>query len=557
MIQVMDYYDIDVYARPVTTVSAQAQLWFNRGLTWGYAYFHDEAADCFRKAIEADPGCAMAHWGLAYATGPNYNLPWERRDRAMKEASLGVCYDATKAALACLDDVADWERGLVETLPKRFPQREPLTVDEMRVWNDEFADAMRAVYEAHREDLDIASIFAEAIMNRTPWRMWDQVTGEPAKRAGTVEAQAVLEAALALPGAMAHPGALHLYVHLMEMSPTPEKALQAGDALRELVPDAGHLIHMPTHIDIQCGHYHNVLHWNLAAVEADRKALERFGLNTVYTGYRIHNYHFAVYGAMFLGQFEAAWKTARELVDVTPEDILRVESPPFADFFESYFAIWVHVLIRFGKWAEIIDEPLPEDQSLYANLTATLHYAKGVAHAARGEVAEAETARERFHQALARMPEGRRLHNVLCSEQLAVADAMLDGEIEYRKGNYELAYRRLRDAVAAEDALPYDEPWGWMQPSRHALGALLLEQGHVEDAETVYREDLGLGGALTRAQIHPDNVWSLRGLNDCLTSRGMAETPEGRMIAQRLALAEARADKPVGASCFCAQAAMG
>jgi tetratricopeptide (TPR) repeat protein len=224
-------------------------------------------------------------------------------------------------------------------------------------------------------------------------------------------------------------------------------------------------------------------------------------------------------------------------------------------FFESYFALRVHVMIRFGKWRELIAEPLPEDAALWANLTATLHYAKGVAHAALGEVEKAEAERLRFLAARDAMPEERRLHNVLCLEQLAVAEAMLEGEIEYRKGNHDLAYKRLRDAVAIEDALPYDEPWGWMQPTRHALGALLLEQRHVEEAEATYREDLGLGGDLSRAQIHPDNVWSLRGLNDCLRARGAEESVEFRMISQKLALAEARADGRVGASCFCAQAA--
>lgn len=445
---------------------------------------------------------------------------------------------------------------MIEALPSRFPQDTPESLEVMRGWNDDYANAMRTVYEAFPGDLDVACIFVEAIMNRTPWKMWDQATGDVAEGAGTIEAQDVLERMFDQhEEAWTHPGLLHLYVHLMEMSPMPEKALKAGDALRELVPDAGHLMHMPTHIDVQCGHYRDVFHWNWKATQVDRKALENMGVYTLYTGYRIHNYHFAVYGAMFLGQYEPAMRAAREMVAVTPEDLLRVQSPPFATFFESYFALWVHVMVRFGKWRELIAEPLPEDPALWANLTATLHYAKGVAHAALGEVPEAEAERERFLAARKSMPEDRRLHNVLCLEQLAVAEAMLDGEIEYRKGNYDVAYRRLRDAVALEDALPYDEPWGWMQPTRHALGALLVEQGHVEEAEAAYREDLGLGGTLTRAQIHPDNVWSLRGLNDCMKARGASESVEARIIAQKLALAEARADGRVGASCYCAQAA--
>ena len=552
----MEYYNIDVYERRVTTSSPEAQMWFNRGLVWTNAYFHDEAAACFRRALEADPQCAMAHWGVAYAAGPNYNMPWERRDAKMRADTAETCHSATRAALALKAKVSPFERAMIEALPSRFPQRTPDELEVMRGWNDDYANAMRGVYEAFPGDLDVACVFVEAIMNRTPWKMWDQATGAVADGAGTIEAQEVLEKTFDQYGnSWTHPGLLHLYVHLMEMSPTPEKALKAADVLRELVPDAGHLMHMPTHIDVQCGNYRDVFHWNWKATQVDRKALENMGVYTLYTGYRIHNYHFAVYGAMLLGQYEPAMRAARELTEVTPEELLRVESPPFAMFFESYFALGVHVMIRFGKWRELIAEPLPEDAALWANLTATLHYAKGVAHAALGEVEEAEAERLRFLAARDAMPEERRLHNVLCLEQLAVAEAMLEGEIEYRKGNHDLAYKRLRDAVTIEDALPYDEPWGWMQPTRHALGALLLEQGHVEEAEATYREDLGLGGDLSRAQIHPDNVWSLRGLNDCLRARGAEESVEFRMISQKLALAEARADGRVGASCFCAQAA--
>lgn len=552
----MDYYDVDVYSRQVTTPSHEAQRWFDRGLVWCYAYFHDEAVACFRKALAADPECAMAFWGIAYATGPNYNMPWERRDATMRRDSLATAYDAIQAALALTEQASLPERALIESLSVRFPQREPEELDIMRGWNDSYAEAMRQVHRAYPDDLDLRTLYAEAIMNRTPWQMWDQETGLPAKNAGTLEAAAVLEAALETrPDAMRHPGLLHLYIHLMEMSPNPEKALKAGDALRDLVPDAGHLIHMPTHIDIQCGHYENVVRWNLLATKVDRKALDRTGVFTLYTGYRIHNYHFAVYGAMFLGQFSPAWSAARELVDITPEELLRVSSPPFADFFESYMAIWVHVLIRFGRWQQILDEPLPDDADLYAVLTTTLHYAKGIAHAALGEVEAAELQKADFLAARDRMPETRRMHNVLCLDQFSVAEAMLDGEIEYRKRNFDAAFTRLRDAIALEDSLPYDEPWGWMQPTRHAFGALLLEQGRIDEAAAVYLEDLGLGGDLSRAQIHPDNIWSLRGLHDCLTARGHDNTMTGRLIAQRLALAESRADLPVGASCFCAQAA--
>ena len=387
----MAYYDIDVYERKVTTSSRDAQMWFNRGLVWTNAYFHDEAVACFRRALEADPDCAMAHWGVAYAVGPNYNMPWERRDANMRADTAQTCHASTQAALALADSVTPVERALIEALSSRFPQPDAAAFDVMRGWNTDFTDEMRKVYQAYPDDLDVACIFVEAIMNRTPWKMWDQATGTVAEGAGTAEAQEVLEHMFdRFDDAWTHPGLLHLYVHLMEMSPFPEKALKVGDALRELVPDAGHLMHMPTHIDVQCGNYRDVFHWNWRATQVDRKALDDMGVYTMYTGYRIHNYHFAVYGAMFLGQYEPAMRVARELVEVTPEELLRVDSPPFATFFESYFALWVHVMIRFGKWRELIAEPMPDDPALWANLTATLHYAKGVAYAALGNVEAAE-----------------------------------------------------------------------------------------------------------------------------------------------------------------------
>jgi tetratricopeptide (TPR) repeat protein len=550
----MDYYDTGDYSRRVTTASPEAQLWFDRGLAWTYGYHHEEAIECFRRALAADPGCAMAHWGVAYAVGPNYNMEWRHFDPAGKAQALAAAHDATQAARALAGRVTPPERALIEALPARYPQREP--IEHQEPWNDAFADAMRGAYRAHPDDLDVAAIFAEAILNRTPWRMWDLATGGVAEGAGTLEAREVLERAMREdPAAWRHPGILHLYVHLMEMSPFPEVALRAGDVLRTLVPDAGHLIHMPTHIDVLCGHYHDVLVDNQRAIAADRRYYEKVGPMNFYTAYRIHNYHFAIYGAMFLGQYAPALAAAEELIETTPEALLRVETPPMADFIESYIAMKSHVLIRFGRWREILAQELPEDRELYCNTVATIHYAKGVAHAALGEVEEAGRERERFLAAKARVPESRLLHNNTCRDLLAIAEAMLEGEIAYRRGEHDAAFAHLRRSVALDDALPYDEPWGWIQPTRHALGALLLEQGRVEEAEAVYREDLGLGGTLSRATVHPDNIWSLRGLHDCMARRGAADTAEGRLLKQRLDLAAARADLPVRASCFCARAA--
>ncbi len=548
-----DYYDLGPYSCPITTTSPTAQAWFDRGLIWTYGYNHQEAVACFHKAIEADATCAMAWWGVAYASGPNYNMPWHVFDRKSRAKALATSHEATQKAVSLVDGVSAAEAAMIRALPARYPQAE--IIDDMHPWNHAFADAMRAAFADHPTHLDLRSIYAEALLNLTPWNMWDLAAGVPTDGAATLECQQVLEDAMDhLEGAMAHPGLLHLYVHLMEMSPTPEKALKAGDVLRTLCPDAGHLVHMPTHIDVLCGHYRDVVYWNQKAVEADLKYYAQEGAFNLYTGYRQHNYHFIMYGAMFLGQMAPALEAVRGMAQTTPEDMLRVTSPPMADYFESYLAMEPHILVRFGRWDDLIAMDPPADQDLYATLTANVHYARAVAFAALDRVAEAEAEEQVFLAAKARVPDSRLLHNNKVQDLLGIAAEMLRGEIEYRKGNFEVAFAHLRRSVQIDDTLPYDEPWGWMQPTRHALGALLFEQGHVAEAEAVYREDLGLGGQLSRATVHPNNLWSLRGLYDCLKARG--EEVEIVQIKQQLDIALARADRAVGASCFCAQAAM-
>lgn len=549
-----DYpYDLGRYTCPVTTTSDAAQIWFDRGLNWTFGFNHNEAIACYTRALEADPGCAMAYWGIAYAAGPNYNMPWALYDNRGRAKALAQAYDATQNALERLEGLTAVERALIEALPARYPQRD--ITDSMSAWDQAYADAMRKVLANHPDHLDVRSVFVESLMNLSPWKMWDLRKGVPAEGAYTVEAQDVLETVLDTGGAaMAHPGLLHLYVHLMEMSPHPEKALKAGDILRTLVPDAGHLVHMPTHIDVLCGDYVKVVRGNETAVEADLKYFEREGAFNVYTGYRQHNYHFIVYGALFLGQIEPALSAVRGMAETVPEAMLRIESPPMADFFESYMGLEPHILVRFGKWDELIQMQPPEDPELYCTLNANTLYARAVAFAALGRVAEAEAEEKLFLAACDAVPKTRMMHNNTVRDLLEIAKEMVRGEIEYRKGNYDAAYAHLRRSVALDDDLPYDEPWGWMQPARHALGALLFEQGHAEEAEAVYREDLGLGGQLSRATVHPDNIWSLRGLHDCLKKRG--ETVAIKHIKQRLDMALARADEAMAASCFCAQAAM-
>jgi tetratricopeptide (TPR) repeat protein len=549
----MAYFDLGPYSRKITTSSPDAQLWFDRGLNWIFGFNHGEAIKCFRKALEHDRECAMAHWGVSYASGPNYNLPWHRYDPKGRQMALSASYDAKQVALLHATTAGPVEQAMIHALNARYPQRD--AIEDMAAWDKAFTNEMRKVFEAYPEDLEVRAVFAEAILNETPWQMWDLRSSKPAEGAGTEECRRVLEFALTnRPAAWDHPGLLHLYVHLMEMSPFPQRALRAGDRLREIVPDSGHLIHMPTHLDVLCGYYHDVLVYNQKALVPDRRFLAYSDDPGVYLIYVIHNFHFVIYGAMFLGQYRPAIEAAEELIATIPEAALRIESPPMADFLEAYLTMKQHVLVRFGKWREIIEQKLPQDRELYCSNVAMLHYAKAVAHSALGNVDEAKSEKARFLEAKKRVPDSRHVHNNTVVDLLGVAEEMLNGELEYRKGNYDVAFAHLRRSVELDDALPYDEPWGWMQPTRHALGALLLEQGRIEEAEAVYRSDLGLDGKLSRACQHPDNLWSLHGLHECLVRRG--ERVEAGLIKQRLDLASARAEVPIKASCFCRRVAM-
>jgi tetratricopeptide (TPR) repeat protein len=542
----MNYYDLGAYSRKVTTSSEAAQEWFDRGLIWTYAYHHEEAIVCFNKTLKEDQNCAMAHWGIAYAIGPNYNKPWEAFEDDEKPDALQQAQDAMAAATALKDKVSTWERALIEALPHRYPKE--ASVETYAPWNDAYANAMRDVHKAHSDDLDVCCLFAEAIMNRTPWQLWDLPAGKPADGADTLEAISVLDEAFdKLDGAWSHPGLLHMYIHLMEMSPHPERALRHGDALNTLVPDAGHLLHMATHIDVLCGDYQNVVSRNQTAIVADRKYLERAGAENFYSVYRCHNYHFKIYGAMFLGQPTPALETADELIATLPKETLA----PMADWFEGFIPMKQHVLVRFGRWQDILAQDLPDDRELYSVTTAMMHYARTVALANTHALTEAEAEKDLFLAARDRVPESRMLFNNTCRDILQVAEQMLMGELEYHKGNHDAAFAHLRKSVELDDNLPYDEPWGWMQPTRHALGALLIEQGRYDEAEQVYRADLGLDETLSRACQHPGNVWSLHGLHECLVHRG--ETSEAKHIKLQLDKAVARAEVPIRASCYCRQ----
>src|SRR5690242_4049511 len=267
---VSGYYDLGGFGRPVSTSSPDAQRWFDRGLVWCWGFNHEEAVRCFRRAAELDPGCAMAYWGIAYAIGPNYNKEWAAFEPEELADAVATGHGALAAARGLAGTAAPVERALIEALAERFPAAEPAA--DCEPWNDAYAAAMRGVHRAFPDDPDVAMLFAEALIGRTPWQLWDLATGRPAEGADTLEALRVLEEAMAA-SPSPHPGLLHIYLHTMEMSPHPERALPAADALRGLVPDAGHLQHMPSHIDVLCGQYRDVVAANERAIAADRRFL--------------------------------------------------------------------------------------------------------------------------------------------------------------------------------------------------------------------------------------------------------------------------------------------
>ncbi len=537
-------FDLGRYTRAVTTSSDAAQASFDRGLVWLYGYNHEAAAEAFEDAIAADPGCGAAYWGLAYAIGPNYNKPWEFFEADERRETLEKAHKALAAARGLRDGLTPVEADLVDALAERYPT-DP-EIEDFGPWNDAFSDAMRKVHAAHPDDLDVVSVFAEALMNRTPWLLWDLKAGGPAEGASTLEAQAALERAFdGLAGAWDHPGLLHMYIHLMEMSPMPERALRHGDRLTDLVPDSGHLVHMASHIDVLCGDYHNVVARNRKAAEVDRKYEAEKGAQNFYTVYRIHNVHFEAYGAMFLGQPEVALAASERLEEMLPDDVVRY----FPELFESFHGKKPHVMVRFGQWQEILDMPLPSDPELYRYTTCAILQARAVALANLGRHEEAVAEREKAVAARETLPDDWMVFNNTAIDVLAVGEALMDGEIAFKAGRIDEGLGHLRRSVELDDNLLYDEPWGWMQPARHALGALLMEALRFEEAEAVYRADLGLDETLARPCQHPRNVWSLHGLHECLVRRG--EHTEARHIKLQLDQAAARATVPIHASCYC------
>jgi tetratricopeptide (TPR) repeat protein len=505
--------------RPVTTDVDLAQTYFDQGLALSWGFNHDEALRSFEEAARLDPDCAMALWGQAYVLGPNLNRPMESEEVARRAHAVAA------RSLSIVDGASDVERALIEALAQRYADPPPEDRSELDV---AYADAMREVWKRFPDDAMVGTLFADALMNiNLDWRAWgtDEERGEY-----TPEIVATLERVLEI--APDHAGAHHFYIHAVEGSDRPERALRSADQLGSLMPAAGHMVHMPSHIYIRLGMYDEAVTSNARAVSEDDRFFAEAPRSGVYHLYRAHNHHFLSWAAMFRGSRADAMETARAMVAKLPESY---EDYPGID---TYRFVPMHVLMRFGEWEGMLAEPAPDEEHVIT--TALWHHARAVAYANTDRFEEARHEAELFEQAAEEIPDTTEVRRARIDTLLEAARRMMWGEILFREGDLEAGLASLREGVEIEDSLPYAEPPGWMQPIRHSLGALLLEAGRLEEAEQVYRADL---------DRHADNVWSLHGLEECLRKTDRPE--QAAEVQARFDEVSRHADVKIKASCFC------
>ncbi len=511
------YAGLGGFTRKIATTSPEAQAYFDQGLAFLYAFNHDEAIRAFKRASEIDPKCAMALWGLALANGPHINnmaVPPEREKAAFDALAKARTLDASPA-----------EKTLIDALSTRYADPQPA---DRTALNQAYANAMRAAWRSYPKDADIGALFAESLANLRPWDLW-LPDGQP--QPGTEELVAAIDAVLALDPK--HPFANHLMIHAVEASPHPERADKAANALRDLQPGLGHMVHMPSHIDIRRGRWQEGIVANAKAIEADRAYTAKAPEQGFYRLYMSHNHHMLTYAAMMTGQSALALKTIREMVADIPLPFFREN--PWAD---GLMASPLEVLMRFGKWDEILATPeFPE----YAPISRSLqHYARAVSYAAKDDLPNAEKEQAAFMAARAKVVKEATFGNNSGSDLLDVAEHLMKGEILFRAGKVDEGIAAMREAVAREDRLRYDEPPDWLQPVRHPLGAALLQAGRLGEAEAVFRTDL---------LKLPGNGWSLFGLARSL--RLQKRNAEAAVIEKQFAKAWAKADMKIRSACLC------
>ncbi len=512
------YEGLGGFSRKVTA-TPEAQAYFDQGLSFLYAFNHDEAIRSFQRASELDPASPMPLWGLALANGPHINnmaVPPEREKAA---------FDALVTARGLMASATPVEKALIEALSARYADPQP---QDRTALNQAYATAMRAAWSKYPKDADVGALFAESLANLRPWDLW-LPDGRP--QPGTEELVRAIEAVLVL--APKHPFANHLMIHTVEASRNPEKADRAANVLRDLQPGLGHMVHMPSHIDVRRGRWQQAIDANAKAIEADRRYTAMAPEPGFYRLYMSHNHHMLAYAAMMTGQSALALKTMRDMVDAIPLDFYKEN--PWAD---GLMAAPLEVLMRFGRWDEILATPLfPEFTPISRSIQ---HYARSVSYVAKEDLESAAKEQAAFMEARTRVAKEATFGNNTGSDLLDVAENMMKGEILYRSGKVDAGLTALREAVAREDKLRYDEPPDWIQPTRHALGAALLQAGRLGEAEAVFRSDL------TRL---PGNGWSLYGLARSLRLQKRAS--EAAQIEKEFEKVWAKADVKIKSACLC------
>jgi tetratricopeptide (TPR) repeat protein len=472
---------------PVSTRNRQAQAYFDQGLKLVFAFNHEAAIQSFAHAAELDPDLAMAHWGIALSLGPNINRPMDAK--AHKAA-----YEALQKAIALKSKAAPAERAYIDALSKRYSANAEADIEPLQV---AYKDAMKDLVRRYPQDIDAAVLYAESLMDLNPWKFW-AADGTPAE--GTQEFVVVLERALAR--SPQHIGANHYYIHAVEASPHPEKALSSAKRLETLAPSAGHLVHMPAHTYIRTGNYLDAARANVAAVRADERTAKS-GTDTFYMiGYYGHNLHFLAIANAFAGNSREALAAANKLYAF---EAPRIREVPPVDGFLFTPAL---LLVEFGRWDDILALPEP---AFEAAITGALwHFARTLAFAGKGQADAAQAERTKFLEVANAVPKTLEFGNNNAAGVLAVARPYLDGRLALMAGNNAGAIAQLRLAVAAEDALAYDEPPGWYLPSRNALGVALLRDCDYPAAEQVYRDEL---------KLHPESGRALFGLRAALLAQ--------------------------------------
>jgi tetratricopeptide (TPR) repeat protein len=479
---------------PVSTKNAQAQAFFDQGLRQIYAFNHDEASRSFQRAGELDPKLAMAFWGVAEAVGPNYNDP-ASEDRFVK------AHEAIAKAQSLAGDASESDKSYIDALAKRFPA--DVNADR-RAALEQYRDAMREVVKRFPDDLDAATLFAEAGMNLHPWGLW-RTDGTPEE--GTEEIVATLESVIRREPN--HLGAIHYYIHSVEASNSPERALAGANRLAELAPAAGHIVHMPAHIYIRTGDYEAALKTNQKAALADQAYIKGGAATGIYTMmYYSHNLHFIAMAAAMNGNYAEARRGAQLLAANVGPHVK--EMPPLGGFMTVPLAVEV----RFHKWNEILKMPQPDPAMQTANIF--WHFARGLALAGTGKLDEAEaehkfvaeTEEKTSPDAIFQMPINNKTKDIL-----KIAENVLGAKIALAKNDMDATVNQLRAAVAVQDGLKYDEPQDWFYPVRESLGAVLLKIGDYAGAEEVFRADL---------ERNLRNPRSLFGLEEALKAQDRA-----------------------------------